>query len=88
MIHDAVQGGGGTATISPQTRSQLDKTKNGAAAEKAAKLTGPSRSGAASSDTSDTGDGMGLLLPLVLAATLAVAIGIFFARRRFSATPG
>jgi len=83
----AVQGGGGTATIPLQTRSQLESSKIGAAAEKAAKLTAPSRGGSASSDTSDTGDGLGFGLPLVLAATLAAAIGIALARRRFSATP-
>jgi hypothetical protein len=91
----AVEHGGGAAKIPPQTRSQLAQSKNGAAAANAAKLSAPGGSaaigsaavGSAASDTSDTGSGMGLLLPLILGATLAVAIGIFLARRRPGATP-
>jgi hypothetical protein len=84
---DAVSGSPGTATIPPATREQLDKTPKGSAAEKAAKITAPTRSQPAGSDNSDTGDGLGLLLPLILAATLAAGIGIFVARRRLGATP-
>jgi hypothetical protein len=81
-------GGAGTATISPQTSAQLEKSKNGSAAEHAAKLTAPSRSGPAAPDTSDTGDGLGLLLPVILLVTLAVGVGMVVARRRLRATPG
>src|SRR5690349_11841529 len=70
----ATQAGGGsagTATVPPQTRARLQRTKNGVAAEKAARLTAPTRSSASSTDTSS---GMGFLLPLILAASLAVAV--------------
>ena len=72
-------GSAGTATVPPQTRSQLQRTKNGLAAEKAARLTAPTRPSASSTDTSS---GMGFLLPLILAASLAVAVAVFLARRR------
>jgi cobalamin biosynthesis Mg chelatase CobN len=79
----ATQAGGGsagTATVPAQTRSQLQRTKNGLAAERAARLTAPTRPSASSTDTSSSG--MGFLLPLILAASLAVAVAVFLARRR------
>ena len=84
----ASQGGGGsvpTATVPAQTRSQLERTKKGSAAAKAAKLTAPSAPSASSTNTSS---GMGFLLPLILAASLAVAVAVFLARRRTGATGG
>jgi hypothetical protein len=76
----------GTATISPQTGAQLDKSRKGRAAERAANLTAPSHPGAVGSDSSGSGDGLGIFLPLILAATLVVGIGIFYTRRRLGAT--
>jgi hypothetical protein len=76
----AKPGGGGTATIAPATRAQLEKTKQGAAAARAARITAPGRSAPGSADAGDAG--MGLLLPLILVAALAAAVGILFARRR------
>ena len=84
---DAVGGSGGTRgteTIPPQTRAQLNKSKKGSAAEKAAKITAPSRPG---SGPSDAGGGMGFLLPLILVAALAGAVAIFVARRRAGPPP-
>jgi hypothetical protein len=82
---DAVGAGSGTATIPPRTQSELQRTQKGAATEKAAELTAPSRSG--SGGSSDAGDGLGLLLPLILIATLIAGVGIFVARRRPGPTP-
>jgi hypothetical protein len=78
-------GGGGTGTvkISPQTQAKLQKTKKGSAAEKAARITAPT---ASPSGPSDSG-GMGLLLPLILVAALATAVGLFLGRRRTGAAP-
>src|SRR4051812_782853 len=81
-----VGGSAPTATVPPQIRSQLEQSKKGAAAEKAAKLTAPSRPSASSTDTGSSG--MGFLLPLILAASLAVAVAMFLARRRAGATGG
>jgi hypothetical protein len=76
-------GGGGTAAISPQTQAKLQKTKKGSAADKAANITAPSASESGPSDS----DGMGLLLPLILVAALATAVGVFLGRRRTGAAP-
>jgi hypothetical protein len=79
-------GPGGTTTIPPATRAQLEKSKNGSAAVKAAKITAPSRTDLGRSDSS-SGGGLGLLLPLILVAALVAAVGIFFARRRAGPAP-
>lgn len=85
---DLGSGQAGTpTTIPPQTQATLQRTERGAAADKAAKLTAPSRPSAGSSDTSDS-NGLGLLLPLILAATLIAAVAIFVVRRRPGPTPG
>jgi hypothetical protein len=84
---DAVGGDGGTAgtaTIPPQTQAQLGKSKNGSAAEKAARITAPT---GPSSGPSDAGGGLGFLLPLILAGALAGAVAIFVARRRAGPPP-
>jgi hypothetical protein len=83
----AVAHPGGTATIPPQTRAVLEKTKKGSAAEKAANITAPTRSGT-SSGGSDGGNGLGLLLILILAGTLGLAVAIYLARRRAGPAPG
>jgi|tagenome__1003787_1003787.scaffolds.fasta_scaffold20986153_3 hypothetical protein len=95
-VHDGgTPNGGGTtgavAPIGPQTSAELGKTKSGTAAAKAARLTAPSLAGPQSPtapDSSDTGGGMGLLLPLILAATLATAVAIVVGRRRVGPTQG
>jgi hypothetical protein len=79
-------GVGGTARIPPATRAQLSRSKNGVAAATLAQITAPNRSNPVSSaehgeDPAVGGDGLGLLLPLILAVTLLVAIVIFAARR-------
>jgi hypothetical protein len=82
---------GAVAPIGPQTRAELGKTKSGTAAAKAARLTAPSLAGPqnpTAPDSSDTGGGMGLLLPLILAATLATAVAIVVGRRRLGPTQG
>jgi hypothetical protein len=93
--HEAVtegQGaaGGGTAAIPRHAQSELQRSKPGSAAEKAAELSAPSRSdsGSVSLGGSDAGDGVGLLLPVILVAALITAVAIFLARRRPGATPG
>lgn len=82
-------GGGGTPTIPPATQAELGQTEKGRAAEKAAKLTAPDRAstGGGGESTTDEG-GLGLLLPLILGATLLTALAIFFGRRRAGAAPG
>jgi hypothetical protein len=73
-------GGGGSAAIPRTAAAQLGKSKQGSAAERAAKITAPDRSSPGGSTTN--GRGMGLILPLILAAILAGAIALFIARRR------
>jgi hypothetical protein len=82
---DAAQGGA-PVTIPPATQAKLSKTKKGVAAGTLAQLTAPNRSkpGAASADGAD--DGLGLVLPIILAMTLLVALAIFVARRRLGAS--
>jgi hypothetical protein len=82
-VRQEVNGKGNTATIPPAAVAQLEKSKNGRAAAAAAKITAPSDSSPGGSPTN--GSGLGLLLPLILAATLLAAIAVFLARRR--ATP-
>lgn len=89
-VGGGAQSGEGAA-LSHSTRSQLGKTRNGSAAAKAADLTASGRSavsGNVTSDTSDTGDGMGLLLPLILVAALVLAIAIVVGRRRLGPSAG
>jgi len=85
--HDTVAQGGGTARIAPDTRAQLGKGRKGRAAERAAEISAPRRDDSVGPNTSGTDDGLGLLLPLILAATLVTGIGIFYARRRLGTTP-
>jgi hypothetical protein len=92
--HAAVTGGGGgtagggTAQIPPKTSAQLHQTKTGDAAEKTARLTAPNKSSSSNSGGSSSDSGMGLVLPLILAASLLGAIAIFIARRRAGAAAG
>ena len=81
-------GSAGTATIPPPARAALKGSKAGVAAEKAAKITAPGRPTSVASDPSSSGGGLGLFLPLMLAATLVAAIAIYLARRRAGATGG
>ena len=87
---DATTGAGavqrGTATIAPGTRAKLDKTKNGAATARAAEITAPSQSNRGSGSSGD--EGLGLILPLILAATLTGAVMIVLARRRHGQASG
>jgi hypothetical protein len=79
--------GGRTSTISPATRAQLEKIKKGSATAKLAQATAPSRSASDGSGESDGGSGLGLILPLILGATLLGSLAIFIAHRRRGATP-
>jgi hypothetical protein len=88
---DAVAPGGDRSTnIPPGTQAELKRSKIGAAAENAARITAPSSQGSSSTSDRETGSdsGLGLLLPLILAATLVGAVAIYLARRHPGPTPG
>jgi hypothetical protein len=77
-------GAGSATTIPPATQAQLEKSREGADAARVAQLTAPTAPGSASSGgggETGGGGGLGLLFPLILAASLLAALGIVVARR-------
>jgi hypothetical protein len=76
----------GNGSLPPGTDAALQaKGKDGAAAAKTAKFTAPIPSGGG--DSGSGSGGLGILLPLILGASLLTAVAIFV-RRRQGATSG
>jgi hypothetical protein len=69
-------GGQRNAQIPPRTKADLERSGKGSAAEKAAQITAPP------GGSSDSGDGLGWWLVVILVASSLFAVGRYLARRR------